>query len=206
MAKRDDEPDDLLSVIRSKRKNNKESAAVDTQKLPGSQFLEHPMASTLPNSDAAFNRALSAYKPQDAGDISPPAPNTSFPSTADQAIAPNDSTDIARRIMSQAYPHSQAEPSHEGDAAQSSSVKEQSPAASVLSEDLEDIDLRSSSDDPDYEFIEKSGATHSARNAQSDRADKYPDLVSSGSKGKSTGGKGKGSVSGKKSWRRGWFS
>lgn len=52
----------------------------------------------------------------------------------------------------------------------------QSPAASFVSENLEDIDLRSPSDDPDYDFIDKSEAMHSARNAQPDRADKYPEL------------------------------
>lgn len=42
--------------------------------------------------------------------------------------------------------------------------------------DLESIDLRSPSDDPDYDFIEASEAVHSARNAQPDRKGKYPQL------------------------------
>lgn len=46
-----------------------------------------------------------------------------------------------------------------------------SPTAS-----LESIDLRSPSDDPDYDFIEVSEAVHSARNAQPDRKGKYPEL------------------------------
>jgi hypothetical protein len=110
--------------------------------------------------------------------------------------------------MSQADPPSQTETSHETDAAPPSPAQPvpQSPTASFASEDLEDVDLRSPSDDSDYEFIEKSEATHSARNAHPDRAGKYPDQESSGSKAKSKGGKGKGSGSGKKSWRRGWFS
>jgi hypothetical protein len=84
MTDRDNEPTDLLSMIRAKRKRNEKSAAVDTQKLPGSQFLEHPVASTLPNSNAAFNRALGVYKPQEyTGDIPPPAPDTTSPKAAD---------------------------------------------------------------------------------------------------------------------------
>lgn len=51
-----------------------------------------------------------------------------------------------------------------------------SPTSSITSQNLEDIDLRSPSDDPDYDFIDASEATHSARNAQPDRADKYPEL------------------------------
>jgi len=84
-----------------------------------------------------------------------------------------------------------------------------SPAASITSQNLEDIDLRSPSDDPDYDFIDAAEATHSARNAQPDRADKYPELKK-GSKvaplkqgGVAEGGERK--VEAKKK-QRGWFS
>ena len=40
--------------------------------------------------------------------------------------------------------------------------------------DLEEIDLRSPSDDPDYDIILPSEAVHSSRNAQPDHARKYP--------------------------------
>jgi hypothetical protein len=222
MAEKDTEPTDLMSMIRAKRRRNENAAAADTQKLPGSQYLEHPVSKTLPHSDTAFNRALGAYKPQDADDIfepapntgfqtdiSPPAPNSSSKTTADEATAPNDSADMTRGIPSQAYPPSQPEPVPEADAVQSSPSKPQSPASSVLSEDLEDVDLRSPSDDPDYDFIEHSEATHSARNAHPDRADKYPDMEvqpSSSRKEVGKGAKADGKSSGKKSWRRGWFS
>jgi hypothetical protein len=209
MAERDTEPTDLMSMIRAKRKRNENSAAVDTQKLPGSQYLEHPVAKTLPHLDAAFDRALGAYQPQHADDISPPAPNTSSQAIADQEIAPNDSADVARTTMSPAHPRSEPEPSHEGDVANSSPAKPRSRASSVLSEDLEDVDLRSPSDDPDYDFIEYSEATYSARNARPDRADKYPDMEvqpSSSRKKVGKGAKADGKSSGKKSWRRGWFS
>ena len=89
-----------------------------------------------------------------------------------------------------------------------------SPTASITSQNLEDIDLRSPSDDPDYDFIETAEATHSARNAQPDRADKYPELRKGSKVAPSPkqgdvaeGGESETKVEAKKGKKgRGWFS
>jgi hypothetical protein len=84
-----------------------------------------------------------------------------------------------------------------------------SPAESFVSADLSDIDLRSPEDDPDYDFIDASEAMHSARNAQPDRADKYPEQAKASKAGSEQAGATEGGSSSKaeaKKERRGWFS
>lgn len=91
---------------------------------------------------------------------------------------------------------------------QSPQSQPKSPAESFVSADLSDIDLRSPADDPDYDFIDASEAMHSARNAQPDRADKYPEQAKASKAGSEQAGAtdGGSSKAEAKKKRRGWFS
>lgn len=211
MSDQNDKPHDLSSMVRSKRKANRKAATTTTRDLPDDPFylnIEPPKASTRTKLPVPSSKAPDAQKPEHAGtgNASATSSSTSFKTAADQAHAP---TSTARAASDNPHTRDPSEAPREESAAGSAPVRPKSPATS---EDLEDIDLRSPSDDPDYDFIDKEEAMHSARNAQPDRANKYPELeAQSTSTTEQTGeggkisGKGKGSGGEKKKRRKGWF-
>lgn len=212
MSDQNDKPNDLSSMVRSKKKSNRKAATTTTRELPEDPFylnVEPLRAIARTRLPVPSNKAPEAHEPEGAGNTSATSSSASFQTAADQALAP---TGIARAAFDTAHTIDPPQTLHEETAASSAAVQPNSRPASVASEDLEDIDLRSPSDDPDYDFIDKSEAMHSARNAQPDRADKYPELQAQSTPAaeqKGDGGKenakGKGSESEKKKRRKGWF-
>lgn len=199
-------------MVKTKRKINKTAAAVAKERLPkGTRDIEPSMSGTRTKSPAVEIKAARSLSSENAPSKPPKeAHHTTFHQPTDQdqsqAATQSDPTDTSRNIPTKAHKPKQT---HEEAASQAPQPQPASPAASFVSEDLEDIDLRSPSDDPDYDFIDKAEAIHSARNAQPDRANKYPELESgSAQKSEQAGGTkvagDKGKVDAKKR-RRGWF-
>jgi hypothetical protein len=171
----DDKATDLKSMVRNKRKTIKIAAAGPPQTR--SPNPEPPTANTPTKTLAPPNKARFMQEPKDTNNTTATAPSHTLANETTTSSQPT----------TKYPPQPQTPPS--------------SPTSGILSE----IDLRSPSDDPEYDFIEACEATHSARNAQPDRADKYPELASVAAQ-KGLGDWIAGQVGVKKIWWRGWFS
>jgi hypothetical protein len=231
---------DLKSMARTRRRsNNRHTTFSQRERLPSRYHDVGPWTVTPPTvPPAPQNRIVQPHDPE-AVNHNPaggapstnffPGPATTHTDTLLPLFSKTHPTNIPKTPTAgsestpQQYPHSQQtsqpqsipqqpqeQPQHAPPPKPHLHPSSPSPAPSLTSSLLEDIDLRSPSDDPDYDFIETSEATHSARNAQPDRADKYPELekggTEAGSVGSSAGGEKevKAVAEGKKKGR-GWF-
>jgi hypothetical protein len=178
-------------------------------------WIHVPAASTAP---LVSNNA--AHTPN-AEDVRPNANPAAAPPTSlgqpvvNPAVVPCSACDNARHPINTPYLINKAqELATKKTTQQSPSAQPKSPASSFVSPKLDEIDLRSPADDPDYDFIDASEAMHSAHNAQPDRADKYPELGKGSNPGSEQAGTTDGADGGddskvgtkQKKQRRGWFS
>ena len=214
MSNPNGQPTDLRGMVRTKRRSNNRHTTFSARERPptGLRNFQQPFTFTppteapvpqtaQPHNSEAVNHHNSAGAPhflpqQPHTTPSTSATNTSFP-TLNHTHNNPDAPTAAPEPSPQQSPQPQQSPPPQP------KLRPQSPAASITSETLEDIDLRSPSDDPDYDFIDASEATHSARNAQPDRADKYPDAQAGGVGGAEQETE---AVEVEKKKRQGWFS
>lgn len=203
MSAKDDEPSDLTSMVKNKRKNNKDAGSF-ASKLRAKKDRARARASASRHQEDSSQNIDDARRTVKT-DATKLEGLTSQPDVA-SGSAPMSRTAFDKyfSIHRPQTPENQARD-------QPFSIE------STLQEDFEDIDLedkvpRSSSDDPDYDIIDASEATHSARNAQPDRADKYPEreahslpVVGHSDVGDAPDEKGKTRSSEPRNWRRGWF-
>ena len=187
MSAKDDGPKDLKSMVRTKRKINKKKARAATQTKPDA--LDRESESRHQSTSDRMREMVFTSQSREL----PPFVVTQQPKKADlkKLHQATDQHDVARGSssatrgrtseISARKPHNPEELQKSRDQA----APQSSPHQSALPEDLGDIDLEeidlrspspSSDEDPDYDFIDISEAMHSARNAQPDRADKYPEL------------------------------
>lgn len=217
MSNPNGQPTDLRGMVRTKRRSNNRHTTFSARERParGLRTFEQPFTFTPPAEQAVpQTKTVQPHNPEainhnPAGAPHPLLQLADTPSTSNSNATlpifnPTQPTNnpSAPTAASKPTPQQSVEPKQSPQEKQTPppqpKLRPQSPAASIKSENLEDIDLRSPSDDPDYDFIETSEATHSARNAQPDRAEKYPDAKA--------GGAGAGEETNKKEKPRGWFS
>ncbi|KAM0700342.1 hypothetical protein Q7P35_012063 [Cladosporium inversicolor] len=178
-----------------------------------------PAAQPIPQTKTVQPRHPEAVNHNPAG-----APPTSFlqqpanqPTTAPTSTNNNNNNNIVIPIFTQPHPTNNpvtptpstiSNPEAQQQPPPKPHLQPSSPARSITSANLEDIDLRSPADDPDYDFIDVAEAMHSARNAQPDRADKYPEQNKGAKLGSASvdGGEEVKAAEAKKKQGRGWFS
>jgi hypothetical protein len=199
---------DLRGMVRTKRRSNNRHTTFSAWERPatGLRNFQQPFTFTPPEEQLVpQTKTVQPHTPDTVKQTSAGAPQPLL----QPATTPSTSTNnVTLPIFNHAQPTNNpeattaaSEPTPQQSAQEQQTLppqpklRPQSPAASITSANLEDVDLRSPSDDPDYDFIETSEAMHSARNAQPDRAEKYPDA--------NVGGAGK---EAKKEKPRGWFS
>ena len=228
MSNPNGQPTDLRGMARTKRRSNNRHTTFSARERPatGLRNFQQPFTFTPPTEPPVpQTKTVQSYTPEAVNHSSGGAPHSLPQPLAKQTAPPSTSTNATLPISSHTHPTNKSEastaapsptpqqsvePKHHLQPQQSPppqpKLRPQSPAASIASENLEDIDLRSPSDDPDYDFIDAAEATHSARNAQPDRADKYPEQANGAKVGGAGGGGGKGMEAKKKEKRQGWFS
>ena len=239
MSNPNGQPTDLRGQVRTKRRSNNRHTPFSARE-PRTYDVQQPWIATMSTAHSApQTRPAQPYNPEAVNhnhNLSGGAFPTSLPQEpvdqpANQPATPSTSTstNILLPVFLFGHPHptnhdnnnpttpiaataTAPELTQQQDKPpQTPYLHPSSPTTSPFPSKLSDIDLRSPSDDPDYDFIESAEATHSARNAQPDRADKYAEL-----EGKAkVGGKGSGGggeeewevVDGEKAKKkgRGWF-
>ena len=226
MSNLNGQPTDLRGMARTKRRSNNRHTTFSARERPatGLRNFQQPFTFTPPTEPPVPHiKTVQSYTPEAVNHSS--GGGGASHSLPQQPAKPSTSTNATLPISSHTHPTNKreastaapgptpqqsVEPKHHLQPQQSPppqpKLRPQSPAASIASENLEDIDLRSPSDDPDYDFIDAAEATHSARNAQPDRADKYPEQANGAKVGGAGGGGGKEMEAKKKEKRQGWFS
>ena len=214
MSNPNGQPTDLRGMVRTKRRSNNRHTTFSARERPptGLRNFQQPFTFTPPaKQPVPQTKTVQPHTPETVNHNSPGASHpllqqAATPSTSNNNFAlpifnhdPPTNNPEASTAASDPTPQQNVEPKHHPELQQTPppqpKLRPQSPAASITSANLEDVDLRSPSDDPVYDFIDASEATHSARNAQPDRAEKYPDAKA--------GGAGEETRKGKS---RGWFS
>jgi hypothetical protein len=153
------------------------SAKPNTQ-LPS----DHPSnTTTMVNSSGTPTSAPSASQPKATG-----IPTRTRPTQEEQISTPGPDRhqvlrDLFRTRSSQTQEHDNTTeprslPPNPQPPKSSTPRTSTPPTASPSEEPLEEIDLRSPHDDPDYDIISPHEAVHSSRNAQADHASKYPQI------------------------------
>ena len=225
MSNPNGQPTDLRGMIRTKRRSNNRHTTFSARERPaiGLRNFQQPFTFTPPTEPPVpHTKTVQSYTPEAVNHSSVGGASHALPQ---QPTKPSTSTNATLPISSHTHPTNKSEastaapsptpqqsvePKHHLQPQQSPppqpKLRPQSPAASIASQNLEDIDLRSPSDDPDYDFIDAAEATHSARNAQPDRADKYPEQANGGKVGGAGGGSCREMEAKRKEKRRGWFS
>lgn len=204
MSAEDDEPSDLTSMVRNKRRSNKKDAGSLKDRLQARRDRARDKASSSKNQENSSHIIDDARRTVRTDD-------TKLHEVTGQSHAASETTSVSRHAFNDFFTTNQPH------TPENKARDQTSPSQTALQEDFEDIDLedkdpRSPSDDPDYDIIDVSEATHSARNAQSDRADKYPEhdaqpmpAIGHAGEGDAPGGQGKPNSSVARNWRRGWF-
>jgi hypothetical protein len=227
MSNQNGQPTDLNSMVRSRRgSNNRHTTLSARQGMTRVVRDVQPWIHVLAASTAPLTSNNAAHIPN-AEDVRPNANSAAAPPTSlgqsavNPAVVPCSacdkacSCDAARHPINTPYLINKAqELATEKTTQQSPSAQPKSPASSFVSPKLDDIDLRSPADDPDYDFIDASEAMHSAHNAQPDRPDKYPELGKGSNPRSEQAGTTDGADGGddskigtkQKKQRRGWFS
>ena len=220
MSAKDDGSRDLRSMVRSKRRLNKKKARASIQ--TESDELDRKSEPRLKSKSNRMRDILSTSQNQELSEAVDAQQTTkSDHKRLQQATHHHDAADdssVNHSRVAETKSHNSDELRKSQNEAAHSGLTYQSASPDDLGDiDLEEIDLRSplpsSDEDPDYDFINVSEATHSTRNAQPDRADKYPDLQTrpkqrtkevDSEQTFSGNGHGKSSSSEAGKWRRMW--
>ncbi|GAB7328487.1 hypothetical protein MBLNU13_g00456t1 [Cladosporium sp. NU13] len=229
MSNPNGQPTDLRGMARTKRRSNNRHTTFSARERPatGLRNFQQPVTFTPPTEPPVpQTKTVQPHTPEAVNHNPAGAPHPLLQQAATPSTSNNNTTlpvftqtqptnnPKAPTAASEPTPQQSVQPKQNPQQQQTPppqpKLRPQSPAASITSENLEDIDLRSPSDDPDYDFIDASEATHSARNAQPDRVDKYPEHAD-GAKVGGVGGAGeeakaKAVEAKKKQKPRGWFS
>lgn len=215
MSNPNGQPTDLRGMVRTKRRSKNRHTTFSARERPatGLRNFQQPFTFTPPaEQPVPQTKTVQPHTPETVNQTPAGAPHPLLQQAATTSASNNnvtlpifthtrptnnpEATTAAPEPTPQQSAQAQQTPQEQQTLPPQPKLRPQSPAASITSANLEDVDLRSPSDDPDYDFIETSEATHSARNAQPDRAEKYPDAK--------VGGAGEGAK--KKKKPRGWFS
>ena len=228
MSNPNDQPNDLRGMVRTRRRRNNRHTTFSARERPSTrhQGLPQPWTFISPTGQSVPQTKTAQPHYPEAANHNPAGAPHSLPQQSannqtatqptNQPTTPPISTNnnnIVIPIFTQPHPTNNPAtpiPETQQTPPPEPHLHPSSPAHSIKSENLEDIDLRSPADDPDYDFIDAAEATHSARNAQPDRADKYREqdkgvnvegVAGDGKEGKAVEAKAAEAKKGK-----GWFS
>ena len=226
MSNPNGQPTDLRDMVRRKRRSNNRHTTLSAREKPptGLRNLQQPFTFTPPaGTPVPKTKTVQPNTPEPVSHNSAGALHPLLAPANQPATTSSSNNNVTLPILNHTHPTNNPKapisaseptpqqsvqpkpiPQEQQPVPPRSKLRPQSPAASITREKLEDIDLRSPSDDPDYDLIDASEATRSARNAQPDRADKYRGHADGAKVGDGKGVEGK--LVEMKEKPRGWLS